>query len=102
MGYGDKIKELRKRKGLTQEQFGNMVGKKQNQVSEWESGRIKPSPDDIIIICKALNINLSDFYGFKENEYNIAIEYAKDKGISPEEAIKAIEIYLKIFGSDSK
>jgi transcriptional regulator with XRE-family HTH domain len=102
MQYGERIKQLRKDKGITQDELGNMVGKKQNQISEWENGKVSPSPDDIVNICKAFDINLSTFYGFKEDEFDITIEYAKDKGLTPEEAIKAIEIYLKIFGGDSK
>jgi transcriptional regulator with XRE-family HTH domain len=93
MQYGKVIRRLRKEKGVTQAQLGLMIGKKQNQISEWESERIKPSPEDIVDLCKAFNVNISKFYGI-ESEYEIVVDVAKGKGLSPEEAIKAIELYL--------
>ncbi len=92
MQYGETIKKFRKEKGITQEDLGNILGKKQNQISEWESGKIRPTPDDIINICDALDVSLQKFYGF-DDDYDLAIEFAKGKGITPQEIIKAIEIY---------
>jgi transcriptional regulator with XRE-family HTH domain len=93
MHYGEKIKTFRKEKNLTQEELGSMVGKKQNQISEWENGSIKPTPEDIINICKVLDISITNFFGI-EDEFNPAVDFAKSKGLSPEEIIKAVEIYL--------
>jgi len=39
-----KIKELREKLGLTQEQFAAKVGVTFSTVNRWESGRSKPSP----------------------------------------------------------
>lgn len=80
---------------ITQEELGKMVGKKQNQISEWENGIIEPSPNDIYNICKALNIDINKFYGI-ENEFTPAIDYAKEKNLTPEETIKAIEIFATL------
>jgi transcriptional regulator with XRE-family HTH domain len=93
--YGEIIKELRKSKGITQEELGNMVGRKQNQISEWENGKIQPNPDDIFNICKALNVSVSRFYGV-DDEYEPVIEVAKDKQLTPEQIIKAMELYSDI------
>lgn len=38
---GDYIKELRIRKGLTQEELGNIVGVKRAAVNKWESGMVQ-------------------------------------------------------------
>jgi transcriptional regulator with XRE-family HTH domain len=91
MQYGEKIKTFRKERGVTQEELGSMVGKKQNQISEWETDDITPTPEDILNLCKALNITPNKFYGITDD---IVADYVKDKGLSTEEAIKAIEIYL--------
>jgi len=93
MQYGDKIKAFRKERKITQDELGSMVGKKQNQISEWENGHIEPTPEDIINICKALDISVMKFFDI-EDEFNPAVDFAKSKGLSPEEIIKAIEIYL--------
>ena len=38
------IKELRKEKGLSQEELGYMIGTEGNLVSRWERGASSPSP----------------------------------------------------------
>lgn len=38
------IRELRKLTGLTQEQFGLLVGVSYETISRWENGRMQPSP----------------------------------------------------------
>ena len=70
-----------------------MVGKKQNQISEWEKDVINPEPGDIYNLCKALDITPNKFYGINDED-DIVADYVKNKGLSTEEAIRAIEIYL--------
>ena len=40
----DKIRELRSKLGMTQEQFSAKVGVTFSTVNRWESGKSKPSP----------------------------------------------------------
>lgn len=49
MTIGDKIRTLRKAKGLTQTELGNMLGVKVNAVSKWECGRVEAIPTSKII-----------------------------------------------------
>jgi transcriptional regulator with XRE-family HTH domain len=55
----NRLKELRKEKGLTQMQLSILSGVPQNQISRFEKGS-KMNEDHIILLCKALNIS-SDF-----------------------------------------
>lgn len=48
MRVGDKIKSLRKAKGLTQTELGERVGVKKNAVSKWECGRVEDIPTSMI------------------------------------------------------
>lgn len=48
MRVGDKIKSLRKAKGLTQTELGEKVGVKKNAVSKWECGRVEDIPTSMI------------------------------------------------------
>ena len=57
---GNFLKELRKEKGLTQEQLGEKVGASNKTVSRWENGNYLPSVE-----CLSL---LSDIYGVSINE----------------------------------
>jgi transcriptional regulator with XRE-family HTH domain len=93
MQYGEIIKMFRKNKGLTQEELGNLIGRKQNQISEWESGKVNPTHEDISKLCNVFGINiLLKFYNI-EDEHYLAIEHARNKGMTPDEIIKAIEIF---------
>jgi transcriptional regulator with XRE-family HTH domain len=95
MQFGKIIRESRKSRNLTQSELGNMIGKTQGQISEWEKNVTEPSSEDKIKLCEALNLSLIKLYGIK-NEYDEAITYVKDKKLSPAELIKAVEIYIKI------
>jgi len=57
---GKFLKELRKEKGLTQEQLGEKVGVTNKTVSRWENGNYMPPVE-----CLTL---LSDIYGVSINE----------------------------------
>ena len=54
MELGEKIKQRRKEKGITQEQFAEQVGVSRRTVSRWETGSNLPDSDILI--------ELSDFY----------------------------------------
>lgn len=47
MDLGDKIKELRKQKGMTQAELGLAVGVCYQSISDWEHKRYNPSYDNI-------------------------------------------------------
>lgn len=44
MTIGDKIRTLRKEKGLNQTELGERLGVKTNAVSKWECGRVEDIP----------------------------------------------------------
>lgn len=54
--FGQKIKEARKIKGLTQKQLATKIGAKHNSVSDWENNKNKPDPDTIEFLCGVLEI----------------------------------------------
>lgn len=58
MNIGDKIKEQRLRKELTQEQLGELLNVSRSTVSSWEVGRNYPDLDTIISISDLFNISL--------------------------------------------
>lgn len=59
-----KIKELRKRKGLTQEELAELIQMEQNSISVMESGRNFPTLGTLEKIAKVLDVNLSDFFDY--------------------------------------
>ena len=53
----DRIKQIRKEKGLTQAEFGEMIGVKGNTVTMYEAGTRIPSDAVIISICREFNVS---------------------------------------------
>lgn len=53
----DRIKEIRKQKGLTQAEFGERVGVKGNTITTYENGTRTPSDAVIISICREFGVN---------------------------------------------
>lgn len=61
---GLRIKELRKRKGFTQEQVAELIEMEQNTISVIESGRNFPTLVTLEKIAKILDVELSDFFNY--------------------------------------
>lgn len=53
----ERIKELRKTLGLTQQEFADKIGIKRNTVATYESGRNEPIDAVVSLICREFNVN---------------------------------------------
>ncbi|GAA0103250.1 hypothetical protein UT300012_39670 [Paraclostridium bifermentans] len=53
----NRIKEVRNSTGLTQEEFGNILGVTRNVIANIEGGRYEPQPVFIKLLIKEFNIN---------------------------------------------
>lgn len=79
MEFGEKLQELRKSRGLTQEQLAEALYVSRTAISKWESGRGYPSIDSLKEISKFFSISIDDmlsgeklvFIAEKENKSNI-------------------------------
>lgn len=52
-----RIKEVRERENLTQEEFGKRIGSARNTIANYETGNRKPSNAVITSICREFNVN---------------------------------------------
>ena|SRR5699024_3482287 len=59
---GLKIKEYRKKRGLTQRELADKVGLKHNTISTYESGRNAPEQNMIYGIANALGVYVDAFF----------------------------------------
>lgn len=75
---GERVKELRKTLKLTQREFANRIGMKQNSIGQIEIGR-NPSDQTIISICREFNVNES---WLRTGEGEMFIEMSKEDEIS--------------------
>jgi len=61
---GQRIKEIRKKKGLTQEKLAELIGIEPPNMCFIETGRFYPSPDTVQKIANALNVKIYELYSF--------------------------------------
>ena len=62
MAFGDRLQEVRKRSGLTQEEFAEQLQVSRQSVSRWESGRSYPEMEKIIFICKRYGVTMDELF----------------------------------------
>lgn len=63
---GERIKEIRKEKNKSQEQIAKQLGIKQQQYSRYETGKRKLNAEQLITICKYLNISADYLLGLTQ------------------------------------
>jgi len=63
-GFGDRLKELRKKNGLTQERVAENVGVSYQAVSKWETGATSPDISLIIPLAKLFQISTDELLGY--------------------------------------
>lgn len=78
-GIGEKIAELRKKKGLTQEELGKMLGVSMQAVSRWENGGM-PDPALLPALADAFQVSIDVLFGRTGGE--VQLESALLKRIS--------------------
>lgn len=53
----ERIKQLRKTLGFTQQEFAERIGVKRNTIAQYETGRNEPIGSVLNLICKEYNVN---------------------------------------------
>lgn len=102
----ERIKELRKTLDLTQREFADKIGVKQNTVAQYEIGRNIPIDSVIFLICREFNVNeewLRNGIGemFLPTDKNLAIDNHNKQILNGEvilmnERIKKLRIMLSL------
>ena len=62
--FGQRLRELRKGKKLTQEEFADMCQLDRSYIASIEQGRRNVSLENIVKIVDALGISLSEFFNW--------------------------------------
>jgi len=65
MSFGDKLCELRKAKGLTQEQLANMIGVAKSTLTGYEKNNREPNIPTLKKIAVALNVMVEELLGIE-------------------------------------
>lgn len=79
MTLGEKIKELRLEKNITQEQLANYLNISYQSVSKWETGGSHPDISMIVPIARFFNITTDELFGLDFIETQAAIDEYGEK-----------------------
>lgn len=100
---GDRIKELRRKQKITQEQLGKMVGLTQSAIYSYEKNRTTPDTETLKLIAEALNTTIN--YLIDAQSYENIYPLPKTKKVplvgdiacgEPITADENIEGYIKV------
>lgn len=72
MTIGEKLLELRKTKGLSQEELAEQLNVTRQTVSKWETNQSTPDFDKIVPLC--------NLYGISANELLMGVKEEKERG----------------------
>lgn len=97
---GERIKELRKSKKMSQSELGKFIGVSQTTVTAWENGRAEPSSSYVAKLATFFNVSTDYLLGRDPKEDDEKpltrnqklIAYSIDPDISDEERRDIIEM----------
>ena len=62
MAFGQQLQEVRRKAGLTQEEFAEDLQVSRQAVSKWESGKGYPEMEKILYICKRYEVSMAQLF----------------------------------------
>lgn len=60
MNFSDKLKEIRKKEGLSQEQLAEKIGVSRQAITKWETGKGLPDVDNMVILAEIFKTTLDE------------------------------------------
>ena len=60
MSLGEKILDLRKKEGFSQEKLAELIGVSRQAVTKWENGNANPDTENLIRIAEIFNVSLDE------------------------------------------
>ncbi|MGT2907790.1 helix-turn-helix domain-containing protein [Streptococcus dentiloxodontae] len=112
MGFPERLKELRLKKGLTQKEVAEEFGIKQPNYQQWEAGKRKPTSETLQKFADFFGVSM-DYLAGKEEEDELAnVELLfrmtsdglteEEKAVFREELIEFMKERKKAFEKDEK
>jgi len=99
--FGKRLKEIRKKAHITQQQLGDMVGVTKVSICCYENGTRTPTLETLIDLADSLNVQLNyllgvDALAIDEDNKNNTLNIAKDEIELIRELRKHIKLYEKM------
>jgi len=70
LALGKRVAALRKERGYTQVELADQLGTTQAIVSDYERGKLRPHPEMIVRLAKALRVSTDEMLGVKPPSQN--------------------------------
>lgn len=96
MGIGDRIKQKRKERRMTQVELGTAVNVSSQVISNWERGYTDPNHDDVARLAEVLECSTEFLHGRKIEQASPPLSSKDEKDIA-----KKLESILNDLDSDS-
>lgn len=71
MSFGERLRELREKNGLTQEELGEKINQKKANISKYETGRLQPSLETINLLAAIFNVTTDYLLGRTDIPNNV-------------------------------
>ena len=90
----NRLQQLRKAKGLSQEELANILGLSRQAISKWERAETSPDTDNLICLARLYNISIDKLLDTSESTEEIKERIAQERiaEINNSEKIDAIDI----------
>ena len=104
MEFNEKLQELRKRKGLTQEELAELLYVSRTAISKWESGRGFPNLESLKSISKYFSVSLDELLSgeeilaIAENDHKQKERTIRDLIFGLLDCAMALLLFLPFFG----
>jgi len=100
MNFGEKLTNLRKQKGLSQEELGYELNVTRQTVSKWELGQTTPEMDKLLEISRIFGTSVDELTNNEEISYN-EVERIEDRPTNEKQknnsTLKVILLIIAIF-----
>lgn len=108
MELGEKLQELRKQRGLTQEELAAALFVSRTAVSKWESGRGLPSIDSLQALSRYFGVSIDHLLSTDEVLYVAAEDVKEHEARSCDQLLSLVDcgaallLFLPVFGQQSE
>lgn len=98
MEFSNRLYELRKQKGLSQEELANRLNVTRQTVSKWEVGDSTPDMEKLIALCDLFDVSMDELVMGKEavKQENSSKTDSDEKKMLIKKGLKVISIFAGI------
>ena len=94
--FGERLRELRTEKSVTQETLAKAVGVNQSNIGNWENGVHEPKLTYIVEIARFFNVSSDYLLGLDDQRGNIVIERGDKPPKPSKETLQLIDLISKL------